>query len=191
MRLIRQNVRLQERRKRSQRERKPRLLLLQLLPAQPQVRLRVPQVRRQLLHQLPLQPHRQQRPPQDLQPSDQLQDEPQQVSRLLIFQDFKSFRLQGPRNPITAPKPKPIFNQNPSSGDRNMNQQQIASGQRDSSGNLWCFTCSGGSFDECTKDENLRQCSKDQNFCMVELRTQPAQGGELRMVRKLSFDLDH
>ena len=82
MRLIRQNVRLQERRKRSQRERKPRLLLLQLLPAQLQVQLRVLQVPRQLLHQLPLQPHRQQRPPQDLQPGDQLQDEPQQVSRL-------------------------------------------------------------------------------------------------------------
>ena len=80
MRLIRQSVRLQERRKRSQRERKPRLLLLQLLPAQLQVQLRVPQVRRQL-HQLPLQPHRQQRPPQDLQPGGQLQDDPQQVSR--------------------------------------------------------------------------------------------------------------
>jgi len=84
------------------------------------------------------------------------------------------------RNPITAPKPQ--FNGLPQNGDRNMNNQQVASsGQRDSSGNLWCYVCSGGLFEDCTQAANLRQCSRDQDFCMVELRTQPAQGGKLRM----------
>merc|ERR1711892_1559533 len=84
------------------------------------------------------------------------------------------------RNPITAPKPQ--FNGLPQNGDRNINNQQVASsGQRDSNDNLWCYVCSGGLFEDCTQAANLRQCSRDQDFCMVELRTQPAQGGKLRM----------
>ena len=107
-----------------------------------------------------------------------------------IFADKISDAVNDQFYKLCEQQPRPVFNQNPSSGDRNVNQQQVASGQRDSSGYLWCFTCSGGSFDECTKDSNLKQCSKDQDFCMVELRTQPAQGGALRMVRELNFDSD-
>ena len=87
----------------------------------------------------------------------------------------------GPRNPISVPKP--AFR--PSGQDRNgsNNQQSVAAnqGQRNNDNTLSCYSCSGKTFDECTQPQNLKRCSQDQNYCMVELRTQ----GD-KMVREFS-----
>ena len=86
------------------------------------------------------------------------------------FPDLMMFIL-GPRNPISVPKP--AFQ--PSGQDRNgpNNQQSVAANQGQRNENaLFCYSCSGKSFDECTQPQNLRQCSQDQDYCMIELRTQ-------------------
>ena len=73
--------------------------------------------------------------------------------------------ILAPRQFVNVSQNRPQQSQN---DERNLNQNN---GQKPVD-RLYCYKCAGKSYEECTQLENLTRCQKDQNVCMIEMRTQ-------------------